>query len=156
MSVRSLAFGPLAFAFAPSTCKALSWQEEARLFDYVKLRGLRIVPPYNFEYQVNAKQRWIGRRLVDVFAAEFPHFNFADPHKVLLSCTFCACGSSHGPKARKGAQFGTIRHQCAHACKDQKAYSRTSRWETHACIQTETRSFQTEKSIGTIGRKHEE
>lgn len=39
--------------------------------DFVSAEGLRRVRPYTYEFKTHAKQRWLGRTLVDVFS-EFP------------------------------------------------------------------------------------
>lgn len=44
---------------------------EIRPEDYVVVDGLRIVLPYDFEFQCHVKKRWIGRSVVDVFVEEF-------------------------------------------------------------------------------------
>ena len=41
--------------------------------EYVLCDGLRHVRPYHFAHSVYAKRRWYGRRVLDVFAAEFFH-----------------------------------------------------------------------------------
>lgn len=57
----------------------LDWKEECKLFDYVFQGPIRIVPPYTFTHRSNAKGRWVGRTMPDVFAEEFPHYgNGAD------------------------------------------------------------------------------
>ena len=57
----------------------MEWKEECQQFDYVFHGPLRIVPPYTFPQKANAKARWQGRRLQDVFSAEFPHACEDDP-----------------------------------------------------------------------------
>mmetsp|Transcript_85919 Transcript_85919/g.229206 ORF Transcript_85919/g.229206 Transcript_85919/m.229206 type:complete len:185 (-) Transcript_85919:795-1349(-) len=52
-----------------------SWKEEIKVFDYVCTGNFRIVPPYHYEFGSSIKARWIGRKLVEVFAQEFPHFD---------------------------------------------------------------------------------
>jgi hypothetical protein len=38
---------------------------------YIFERNLRWVEPYSFTFRANAKLRWVGRSLRDVFSAEF-------------------------------------------------------------------------------------
>jgi len=40
---------------------------------YFIKNNYRYVIPYTFEYRVNTKQRWFGRRILEVFSWEFPH-----------------------------------------------------------------------------------
>lgn len=42
---------------------------------YIEEGVLRHVRSYPFEFVVNAKKRWFGRRLVDVFVSEFRAMN---------------------------------------------------------------------------------
>jgi len=56
--------------------KSVLPRTNAELFDHVKAEyyfenGLRKVHPYYFEYQTYAKQRWLGRSVLDVFLREF-------------------------------------------------------------------------------------
>ena len=56
--------------------KAILPRTNAELFDQVQAEyyfenGLRKVHPYYFEYQTYAKQRWLGRSILDVFLREF-------------------------------------------------------------------------------------
>mmetsp|Transcript_16696 Transcript_16696/g.34312 ORF Transcript_16696/g.34312 Transcript_16696/m.34312 type:complete len:394 (-) Transcript_16696:792-1973(-) len=41
--------------------------------DYIVANGLRYVVPYEFQFKVNCKERWMRKSLLDVFAWEFPH-----------------------------------------------------------------------------------
>ncbi|GJQ08868.1 hypothetical protein GpartN1_g659.t1 [Galdieria partita] len=40
---------------------------------YFVKNNYRYVVPYPFEFRVNTKQRWFGRRVLEVFSWEFPH-----------------------------------------------------------------------------------
>ncbi|PJF17630.1 Pseudouridine synthase [Paramicrosporidium saccamoebae] len=56
--------------------KTLTARSNERLFEEVKPEywfenGLRKVKPYYFEYQTYAKERWLGRTVLDVFLKEF-------------------------------------------------------------------------------------
>lgn len=41
----------------------------------IRQNNLRFVEPYEFEYQIYAKGRWIGRKLIDVLVHEFRQYN---------------------------------------------------------------------------------
>lgn len=43
--------------------------------DYAFVNGLRYVLPYRHEFKIAFKERWRGRRVIDVFADEFSHTN---------------------------------------------------------------------------------
>eukprot|EP00698_Gefionella_okellyi_P021493 TRINITY_DN6987_c0_g1_i1.p1 TRINITY_DN6987_c0_g1~~TRINITY_DN6987_c0_g1_i1.p1 ORF type:complete len:505 (+),score=75.03 TRINITY_DN6987_c0_g1_i1:112-1515(+) len=49
--------------------------ERTRHSHYIYAHGLRIVRPYTWEYCVNAKARWFGRTLQEIYETEFPAFN---------------------------------------------------------------------------------
>lgn len=45
--------------------------------DYIKKDGLRYVDKYSHAFRAFVKNRWVGRKLIDVFAEEFIHYDRA-------------------------------------------------------------------------------
>lgn len=48
---------------------------EVAEFEYLKTDSFRLVPPYYFDFSTRVKQRWIGRKVLDVFHMEFPYYS---------------------------------------------------------------------------------
>jgi len=61
------------------------WVGECKKFEYVIRDGLRWVPAYDFDFHVNAKQRWLGMTVLDILLKEFPYYDEEYYRSSLLS-----------------------------------------------------------------------
>jgi 23S rRNA-/tRNA-specific pseudouridylate synthase len=56
--------------------KILRKENNKSFFPIIKRENnIRFIEPYEFDYQVYAKGRWVGKRLIDILTHEFSRFN---------------------------------------------------------------------------------
>ncbi|KAL3150410.1 hypothetical protein ABBQ32_000248 [Trebouxia sp. C0010 RCD-2024] len=48
-----------------------SAESPASIDDYIRVKGLRLVKPYYFDFLCSVKKRWLGMTIIDVFSEEF-------------------------------------------------------------------------------------
>ena len=80
--------------------------------DYFVEGGRRYVRPFDFEYRVNLKAKWVGRTLLDIFDAEFP-FQPANFHERAIERCRLVARSNDGqllPPANRLKLGDTITH----------------------------------------------